>query len=162
MQEFDPLVLLLSVLSVVTVFLINRWLGGFTPAHLNSKADALARLKLDYPAFEEQETVLGRDGKSAVLAGASGGIALVQAIGDRFLTRLLGPGDINALFLEPSSDESSQRLRLRLNDFTNATFELLLSPETNGAAWHQRLAEFHDTPGQNPQDQTVQEKSRHG
>ncbi len=152
MQEFDPLVLLLSVLSVLAVFLINRWLGGFTPAHLNSKTDALARLKLDYPAFAEQETVIAGDGKSAIVAGTDGSIALVQAVGDRFLTRLLGPGDISALLLEPSGDEDNQRLRLRLNDFTNAAFELLLSPETNGAAWHKRLAVFHDTPGQSAQE----------
>ncbi|MCH8862029.1 MAG: hypothetical protein IID51_05920 [Proteobacteria bacterium] len=157
MQEFDPLVLLLSVLSVFAVFLINRWLGGFTPAHLNSKADALARLKLDYPAFEEQETVVGGDGKSAILAGAGGGIALVQAIGDRFLTRLLGPGDVKALSLEPSGNAGMQHLRLRLDDFTNAAFELLLSPETNGAAWHKRLAAFLDAPGQ-----SVQEAGPHG
>lgn len=157
MQEFDPLVLLLSVLSVLAVFLINRWLGGFTPAHLHSKADALARLKLDYPAFAEQETVIAGDGKSAIVAGADGSIALVQAVGDRFLTRLLGPGDINALFLEPSDDVGEQRLRLRLNDFTNTAFKLVLTPQADGAAWHKRLAVFHDTPGQ-----SAQEAGRHG
>lgn len=157
MQEFDPLVLLLSVLSVLAVFLINRRLGGFTPAHLDSATDALARLKLDYPAFAEQETVIGGDGKSAIVVGTDGSIALVQAIGDRFLTRLLGPGDISALFLEPSDDVGEQRLRLRLNDVTNTAFKLVLAPQEDSAAWHKRLAVFHDMPGL-----SAQEAGRHG
>lgn len=155
MQEFDPVVLLASLASVFAVFLINLWLGGYTPARLADADDALARLKLDFPSFEEQATLVGSDGKAAVLAAADGGLALVEAIGDRFLTRLLGPGDISALFLEPSPDRpdgtggraSSQRLRLRLNDFTNTEFTIALAADANGASWHQRLSAFH-----NPQE----------
>ncbi len=148
MQEFDPFVLLASLLSVFAVFLINRWLGGYTPAHLGSTGQALARLNLDFPAFADQASVLGGDGKSAILAGADGSVALVEAIGDRFLTRLLTPGDVAALFLETSGDAGGQRLRLQLNDFTNPAFEILLTPEADGAVWHQRLAAFQG-PGRN-------------
>jgi hypothetical protein len=142
-QEFDPIVLLASLLSVFAVFMINRWLGGYTPAHLASSGDALARLRLDFPTFADQESVLGSDGKSAIVAGADGSLALVEAIGDRFLTRRLAPGDIAALFLEPSGEADGQRLRLQLNDFTNPAFEILLTAEVDGAAWHQRLTVFH-------------------
>lgn len=151
MQEFDPVVLLASLLSVFAVYLISRWLGGYAPARLDSAADALARLQLDYPSFEEQSTLLDADGKSAVLAAAGGGVALVQAIGDRFLTRLLGPGDICALFLEPCPGAGTgQRIRLRLSDFTNTEFTIVLPPEAKGAAWQTRLAAFHASPGDAP------------
>lgn len=150
MQEFDSVVLLASLLSVFAVYLINRWLGGFSPARLDGAGDALARLRLDYPSFEEQSTLVGADGKSAVLAAAGGGVALVQAIGDRFLTRLLQPGDISALFLEPAPGApTGQRLRLRLMDFTNTEFTIVLPPEAQGAAWQARLAVFHNTPEHN-------------
>lgn len=158
MQEFDPLVTFASLLSVFIVFLINRWLGGYTPAHLGSDADALDRLRQDFPSFDLTATVVGCDGKSAVLAGGigsdSGSVALVEAVGDRFLTRLLRPGDIKALFLEPGTagkdEDSGQRqqmkLRLQLNDFTNSAFEIDLPTGTNGTLWHQRLSEFHSQP----------------
>lgn len=150
MQEFDPLVLLVSLLSVLVVFLINRWLGGYTPARLGGADQALARLKLDFPAFDAEATLVGSDGKSAVLAGGDGSVALVEVIGDRFLTRMLKPGDINALYLEPGDSPGNQagqkRLRLQLNDFTNTAFQILLTPEANGSAWHKRLAAFHHAP----------------
>ncbi len=151
MQEFDPVILLVSLLSVFAVYLINRWLGGFSPVRLDDADDALARLMLDYPSFEEQSTLVGADGKAAVLAAAGGSVALVQAIGDRFLTRLLQPGDISALFLEPDPGEQAvQRLRLRLNDFTNTEFTIKLPPNAKGAAWQERLAVFHAPPGVAP------------
>ncbi len=147
MQEFDPIVVLASLLSVFAVVLINRWLGGYTPAHLDSIDVALARLRLDYPFFEDQASVLGSDGKSAMLLGMGGGIALVETIGDRFLTRMLRPGDVGGLFLEPTDEAGERCLRLQLNDFTNPAFEILLTAEADGAAWHDRLSGFHNLPG---------------
>lgn len=149
MQEFDPIVILASLVSVFAVFLVNRWLGGYTPAHLGDAGDALARLRQDFPSFEEKAALVGSDGNAAILQGMGGGIALVEAIGDRFLTRMLRPGDIDALFLEPcpDSDDGGQRLRLRLKDFTNPEFTLTLPHGATGASWHARLSALNETAG---------------
>ena len=158
MQEFDPFVALASLLSVFIVFLINRWLGGYAPAHLASDEDALDRLRQDFPTFDEKAALVSADGKSAVLEGVDGDVALVEAVGDRFITRMLQPGDISALLLEPGgsgdpgSNEDGPHLRLRLNDFTNKAFEVNLAAGTNGTVWHKRLSKFHNVPESAPEN----------
>lgn len=150
MQEFEPLEILASLFLIFIVFLINRWLGGYTPARLGDERDALSRLRQDFPSFETKATLVGSDGKSAMLRGVCGGdrdsIALVEAVGDRFLTRILRPGDIGALFLEPATKDTGQKLRLQLRDFTNSAFEIALPAGTNGSQWHKRLSRFHTRP----------------
>lgn len=107
------LLVTMVVIGVSSVVLIVHLTGGSRRARLDGEAAARARFAIDFPEAVVAAVHLTRDGDAAFLALEDGRAGIVAAIGDRFLTRVVGAGDMAD---EPRA--SGAVLTLRLRDFT--------------------------------------------
>lgn len=131
------LVLAISALSITGLVLLNRRLGGWTPARLDSLEAAGRCLADDVVGFVPGEGALGSDGAAALVEERGGDrLGLVIARGDRCVTRALRPGELIAVTREGAT------LTLHLADFTFARFATTLKDEETAARWAERAARF--------------------
>jgi len=90
----------LAALVAVGVGLIVaaiHFTGGSRSASVASADAARERFAIDYPRERSTTVEITADRRSAFLALAGGRVGLVHAVGAKFLTRLLGPGDVDAV-----------------------------------------------------------------
>ncbi|MFZ1814202.1 MAG: hypothetical protein WBO55_01870 [Rhizobiaceae bacterium] len=124
-----PLQVLIPMIvgGLALCWLAIRMLGLSHEARLASPSDAARLLQQDYPDARVEEIILATDGKAAVLHLEDGANALVEAMGDRYVTRLFNRHDIASV--ERSGDD---RLVLQLRDFTLPRVEIVC-PSTKAA-----------------------------
>lgn len=107
------LLVAMVVVGVSGVVLLVHLTGGSAPARLAGEAAARERFAFDFPDLGVRSVHLTRAGDAAFLALEDGRVGIVQAIGGKFLTRLVAAGDLAG---PPRSTDST--LALRLKDFT--------------------------------------------
>ena len=106
------LVLIVAV-GLATVVLSVHLTGGSKRAQLDSEEHARARFAEDYPSITICTVHLTADRSAAVMTLGEGRMGIVQAIGGKFLTRLLAQDDLLGV---PRASECS--VTIRLADFT--------------------------------------------
>lgn len=125
------LLVVMVVAGVGGVVLAVHLSGGSVAARLADEEAALARFFIDYPDAGVRAVRLTRDGKTAFLALADGRVGIVQAVGDKFLTRVIAGPDLAGA---PVAEGAT--LELRLRDFTwpGGTFVFAGEREARAAA----------------------------
>lgn len=108
-------------------------LGGLGDARLADPGAARRRLTADDPAFVIQEVVVAVDGRGAIFTGEIDGrrpgVAVLVPLGDRFVSRVLGAGDV-----VDAAIEEGGVLRIDTRDLTRRTLRLRLE-EGAAPAW---------------------------
>jgi len=107
-----PVLVVLVVVGIALSVAAVHFTGGTTTATLANAEQALARFAEDFPDEKPRTVWLTVDRHSAFLELAPQRCAIVQSIGDCFLTRIVTPHDIRALASEGNV------VSFKLNDFT--------------------------------------------
>jgi len=132
----DPQLLLpiVAPIAIGLLVFVSWRAGGLRTAALDS-GEAAARIKTDYhPDFVAEETLVAADGRTALLHGGKAGtLGLVSSLGDRFLTRTLGPGEVKSAVIEENGGDTV--LVMRLDDFTCPKVRLPLPDRAAGEPW---------------------------
>lgn len=109
----------LPVLGVMVVVGISmavaavHFTGGSRTTRLADARQALNRFAVDFPDLRPGAVWLTENGDTAFLELADGRIGIVHSIGDRFLTRIVTPVEI-----ERAKLDHNNVLTLHLKDFT--------------------------------------------
>lgn len=127
----DPeLMLLLAPVPVLGIALIVAaiWaLGGRAPGRIADAAGARRAAAEGLFGFVGGEVVLAVDGAGALVHAEHGeGIAVLSPLGDRFVARLLAPGDVASL--AHRGDGDVVELTIRTADFTMRNMRLRFAP----------------------------------
>ncbi|MFZ1681199.1 MAG: hypothetical protein WAT70_09265 [Rhizobiaceae bacterium] len=85
------LLAILVVGGVSGILLAIHLAGGTRDVRLEAPEAAMRRFALDFPEAAPRAVILDAGGDAAFL-DTDAGVGLVQAIGDRYLTRLIAPG----------------------------------------------------------------------
>jgi hypothetical protein len=107
-----PVLVILVVVGIALSVAAVHFTGGTTTATLANADQALARFAEDFPDEKPGAVWLTADRHSAFLELAPQRCAIVQSIGDCFLTRIVTPHDIQALASEGNV------VSFKLDDFT--------------------------------------------
>ncbi len=107
------LLAVMVVIGVSGVVLLVHLTGGSRRARLEDELAARARFGVDYPDLAIVAVYLTQDGDAAFLALEDSRVGIVAAVGDRFLTRMVGAHD-----LAGTPRVTGATLMLRLRDFT--------------------------------------------
>ena len=107
-----PVLVVLVVIGIALSVAAVHFTGGTTTATIADADQALARFAEDFPDEKPKTVWLTPDRRGAFLDLGMQRCAIVQSIGDCFLTRIVTPRDILALAREGNV------VSLRLNDFT--------------------------------------------
>lgn len=129
------LLVAMVVVGVSGVVLIVHLTGGSRRARLDDAAAARARFAVDFPDPGIMAVHLTKDGDAAFLALDDRRVGIVAAIGDRFLTRMVGTSDL--------ADEprvAGAVLTLHLRDFTWKGGSFTFAGEAEARAVQQLLA----------------------
>ena len=110
----SPALLVIVVAAgIAAVVLSVHFTGGSARAIIADDAAARERFRQDFPDLAVRSVHLVRDRDAAFLALEDGRIGVVYAVGGRFLTRVVGAGDLVGT---PRARDGS--LPVRLRDFT--------------------------------------------
>lgn len=104
---------LIVAIGIAAVVLSVHLTGGSKRAQLDSEEHARARFAEDYPSIAILTVHLTADRSAAVMTLGDGRMGIVQAIGGKFLTRLLAQGDLVGV---PRASDCT--VSIRLADFT--------------------------------------------
>jgi len=107
-----PVLVVLVVVGIALSVAAVHFTGGTTTATLANAEQALARFAEDFPDEKPGTVWLTADRHSAFFELAPQRCAIVQSIGDCFLTRIVTSRDIRALASEGNV------VSFKLNDFT--------------------------------------------
>lgn len=91
-----PVLLSLVVFGIGMIVLLIHLTGGTTTASLDGEAQAATRFADDFPGLPPRAIILTEDRHAAFLDLGDGKAGLVQAVGDRFLTRILDKHHVRA------------------------------------------------------------------
>lgn len=117
-----------SVVGVVLLVLITRWLGFRSQPRLSGPEQAADLAQAAIPGLIVAETALAVDAGAALVAASDGRVALVRAFGDRFVVRVLE---------HPLVARAGTVLRIRPRE---AMFpETVLDLGADASLWAQRL-----------------------
>lgn len=118
-----PLELLATLvpLGIALVVLVVKFSGLSYSATLQDEKHTITQFLLDFPSeVPTGDVLISTDAKAAFLTlSNTSTIALVEAIGDRFLTRIVSPSDIKNIQM------SAGQLKVHFRDFTHphATYD---------------------------------------
>jgi hypothetical protein len=154
-------VLLFSALGIAAMVGLTWALGGLRTAVLTDREAAVDLMRRDFIEFEASDGILSVDGTAALLVPAADAerVGLVFAMGQRFATRILSPGDVisvtqvlakcasrsveGAASDVPASDLAaagmSVPLELRFTDFTQPGLRVELPGGDAARRFHSRL-----------------------
>lgn len=107
------LLAVMVVVGVSGVVLLVHLTGGSKPARLAGEAAALARFAADYPDLDVRSVHLTAGRDAAFLALGDGRVGIVQAVGGKFLTRVVSGSD-----LAGAPRASGATIMLRIRDLT--------------------------------------------
>ena len=148
--------LLFSVLGIAAMVGLTWALGGLRTAVLADRDAAVDLMRRDFIEFEAGDGILSVDGTAALLAPAADAerVGLVFAMGQRFATRILSPGDVVSVTEVPAQraarsargvasdvapDVESVPLELRFADFTQPGLRVELPVGDAADRWRSRL-----------------------
>ncbi|MCB9706373.1 MAG: hypothetical protein H6711_31295 [Myxococcales bacterium] len=135
----DPVLFIVAPLGVLGVIGLTWLFGGLRDASLASPEIARQRLAELDPGFVAAGVTLARSGAGAIFSGAGDHkprIAVLVPLGDRFVSRVLGPGDV------VDAAVVGERLVIRTRDFTGPRLALALGAG-EAERWRERLLEFN-------------------
>jgi hypothetical protein len=117
------------VVGIAAIVLAVHLTGGTRTATLDDAEAAKRRFAADFSDIAVGNVWLTADRHAAILALADGRAGIVSALGDRFLTRIVGSGDAEAVADGPT-------VALRIEDFTwrGGPFTFASEPEAQAAA----------------------------
>ncbi|HUJ46103.1 MAG TPA: hypothetical protein VLV55_03140 [Rhizomicrobium sp.] len=123
-----------SLAGIALIVALNLALFGRARFRITSLSDVAAKLAAEVPGFRAGDGIVASDGRAALCEDkTSGAIYLVEAVGNRLVTRRLGRGSLRAL----SGDGAG--LSLRLADFTFAKSKLAFADAAARKIWEARL-----------------------
>lgn len=123
-----PVLVVLVVFGIALSVAAVHFTGGTITATLAGADQAVARFAEDFPDERPQAVWLTADRHSAFLELGRQRCAIVQSIGDCFLTRIVAPHDVSALAREGNA------VSFRLNDFTWKGGKFAFADETGAQA----------------------------
>ncbi|MEZ5872120.1 MAG: hypothetical protein R3D32_09775 [Nitratireductor sp.] len=104
-----PMILVGLALVAVAIHL----LGLSKDVFISTISDAIRLLETDFPDAIVEEAILASNGKAAILKLEDGSAGLVEAMGDRYVTRVVARNDVRQV-----ERKGDCELVLRLADFT--------------------------------------------
>lgn len=107
-----PVLVAIVVVGIALCVVAVHFTGGSRPATLEAVEDAAHRFGEDFPDEAIRVIRLTSDKRTAFLELDGDRMGIVQAIGDRFLTRIITPQDISAATVERGV------VAIRFRDFT--------------------------------------------
>jgi len=132
---FAVYILLASLAAITSLAAANAALGGWTRTRINSLESAVAELAADLVTFESDDGVVAPDGRAALAAERGGArIGLVVTQGDRYVTRLIAPGELAKATVTPSGD-----LVITARDITLPRVTIALKNAQTAQSWASRL-----------------------
>ncbi|MGD8326567.1 MAG: hypothetical protein PVF65_06600 [Sphingomonadales bacterium] len=144
---------LASLLAVFGLIALNFYLGRHG-AMRREKPTASERIKLDLIDFNESQGVSLKDGQDYLAQGARpDDIALAHSMGDGWVVRRLGSGQIKAL------ERDNLALKLKFRDFTWPSVQLHFDDEGQIGKWQAILNELLD---KNNATQKLEEEKPYG
>lgn len=105
------LLVVMVVVGIGAIVIAVHLTGGTRTATLDDAEAAKSRLAADFADIAVGGVWLTADRHAAILALADGRAGIVSALGDRFLTRIVGSGDAEAVADGPT-------VSLGIGDFT--------------------------------------------
>lgn len=145
---------LVAIAAVLVMTAFNYWLarkGGMGRVPMK----ASERIKLDLIDFEEHDGLSTDDGNAYLALGSDeNDLAFAQMMGDGWVVRRLGPGQLKSVSL------SGQELILTLADFTMPRVSFRLHKESDAEKWlglFQRLV-----PPHHKQNTDLKNEASHG
>ena len=140
-------VLAFSALGIAAMVGLTWMLGGLSTAVLADCDAALGLIHRDFIEFEASDGIVSVDGSAALFAPVEGErVGLVFAMGQRFATRLLSPGDVLSVSQVPAegaarspSPVETVHLELRFADFTQPRLRVELPVGVEAGRWRLRL-----------------------
>lgn len=117
-----PILLIAVVIGISIIVAAIHFSGGSKAVTIASTEQAVARFQDDYPEQPIGAVWLTVAADAAFLELSNGGTGVVQAFGDRFVTRSLAPRDIAAC-----SRVAATGVSLRITDFTFPGGEFVFS-----------------------------------
>ncbi len=130
-----PVLLIVGVIAVAGIALLLNRSGCGERAPLDAE---LARQVFcaDHPDVTPETVLVSRDETAAVLTlQGRDDIGLIQVVGDRYVTRMAGPG-----FLTAVRDTGSGRLVLAFADVTWPGMSLVFESDQHAVEWAQHLS----------------------
>ncbi|MFE0014369.1 hypothetical protein ACFWXH_05970 [Mesorhizobium sp. NPDC059054] len=108
-----PVLVVMVVVGISMAVAAVHFTGGSRTTRLADARQALDRFAVDFPDLKPGTVQLTGNGDTAFIELADGHTGVVHAIGDRFLTRIVTPAEIELVKLD-----SNNVLTLRFRDFT--------------------------------------------
>lgn len=108
-----PVLVVMVVVGISMAVAAVHFTGGSRAARLIDARQALDRFAEDFPDLRPETVQLTENGDTAFIELADGHMGIVRAIGDRFLTRVVTPDEIELAKLD-----GGNVLTLHLKDFT--------------------------------------------
>lgn len=107
------LLVVMVVVGIGAIVIAVHLTGGTTTATLDDAEAAKQRLAADFADVTIRDVWLTADRHAAILALEDGRAGIVSALGDRFLTRIVGPRDATV-----KADADGRTVSLSIDDFT--------------------------------------------
>jgi len=117
-----------SVIGVVLLVLLTRWLGFRVQPRLSGPKLAADLVQAAVPGLIVAETALSVDARAALVAATDGRVALIRAFGDRWVVRVLD---------HPLVARAGTVLRIRTREAMFPETALDLGPDAS--SWAARL-----------------------
>ncbi len=117
-----------SVIGVVLLVLLTRWLGFRAQPRLSGPQLAADLVQAAIPGLIVAETALSVDAGAALVAATDGRVALIRPFGDRWVVRVLN---------HPLVSRAGTVLRIRPDEAMFPETALDLGPDAS--LWAQRL-----------------------
>lgn len=124
-----------SIGGVALLIGLNALVGSSKAAPLQSLDDAKAKLSADFIAFRAGQGVVAPDGRGALIEEAGGPrVALVTTLGDRYVIRVLKPGEPADVEVEDTG-----KLKIKLADFTAPALSVNLGDAAVARTWAAKI-----------------------
>lgn len=121
------LVLIIAVIAIAALALLLNRLGFSAPARLKDARTAHTFFEKETPDVRVDAVVLSGDGRTALLTlqGDDRRLGFIQCMGDGYMTRLLGPGDLVRVDKSPENV-----LSITFSDFTCPRAQVHIEPSS--------------------------------
>lgn len=108
-----PVLVAMVAIGISLIVAAVHFTGGTKKAVLDGEADAKGRFSDDFPDAQVDEVRLTQAKGSAFLKLRNGRVGVVQAIGSRYLTRIITPAELVKV-----TQPDPETVSLRFRDFT--------------------------------------------
>lgn len=135
-----PILAAMVAIGVTAILMAVHLTGGSVKARLAGPDQAQNRFAEDFPDEKVAAVHISGDAGTAFLELELGRTGIVQAFGDKFLTRIVSPNDITRI-----ETTRPATITLRLRDFTWGGGEFRFADDATAGAVLRRLSPRHKT-----------------